>query len=110
MTAKDGVVGSSRKEDDVLPAAELKRLPGQLGTGVFGCDIQTPSISTPLSIARTPKGASFLSLICASTMFGDESRSLPSTVEYVRSLHLECKFFAKPRMMARTWIISNHIH
>jgi len=79
MTAKDGVVGSSRNEDEVLPDG----LCGRLSTGVFRFerDIQTPSTSTPLSRARTPKGASIVFRACASIMAGVGSRSLSSTVE-----------------------------
>lgn len=79
MLANDGVVGSSRNEDEVLPAG----LSGRLVTGVFRFDrdIQTPSISTPLSNARTPKGASILFAARASITAGVGSRSLASTVE-----------------------------
>jgi hypothetical protein len=81
MIANDGVVGSSKNDDEELPGTKLEMLLGRLGTGVFVRDIQTPSISIPLSNARIPKGASPVFSICALTIFRVGSRSLPSTVE-----------------------------
>ena len=79
IIAKDGVVGSSRNDDDVLPTGLCARL----GTGVVRLDleIQTPSISTPLSSARIPKGASVLCPSLASIIAGVGSSSRSSIVE-----------------------------
>ena len=78
MIAKEGVVGSSRKEE-----ALLSKLCGRLFAGVFKLDrdIHTPSISTPLSRARIPNGASSLFVTLASIIAGVGSRSLASTLE-----------------------------
>jgi hypothetical protein len=83
---------------------ELRLLP----TGVLVREIQTPSTSIPLWIARMPNGISSLVSSCtwvtgcASSISGVAARLPLSTLLYLRTLFLSYQSLSRPRKMVRT--------
>ena len=82
-------------------------LPGTLGPGVFDREIQTPSTSMPLSIARTPKGISralrclALSVCCISFRCAS---LVAAMAVYLRSLQRLYPSLPPPTAITPTWI------